>query len=143
MKREKGRPQITLEDLPENWDKTILKMSKDGASIVELAVTLEISRDTFYALTERDQYFFDTVKKCKELCEAWWVKKGRTELDNKDFSYTGWYMNMKNRFKWSDKQEVKAEVENTNTNVEIDYSQLDAETLKNLIKQLGPNKGSE
>jgi hypothetical protein len=105
-----GRPLITLKDLPENWEKDILELAKKGGSIVEIAVLLEISRDTFYALSERDEYFSDTVKKCKQLSEAWWVKKGRTELDNKDFSFTGWYMNMKNRFGWADKVEQKTDI---------------------------------
>ena len=108
-KKKVGRPRIELKDLPKGWKETIIKLSSQGASIVELAVELEISRDTFYALSDREPEFFDTVKRCKELCEAWWIKKGRTELDNKDFSYTGWYMNMKNRFNWADKQENKNE----------------------------------
>lgn len=105
----RGRPLITLNDLPSNWEEDILKLSSQGGSIVEIAVLLDISRNTLTALTERDEYFLNTIKKCKRYCEAWWVKKGRTELDNKDFSYTGWYMNMKNRFKWTDRQETTLE----------------------------------
>lgn len=110
MSRSIGRPRIELDDLPNGWEQTMLDMSSDGASIVELAVELGISRDTFYNISEREPRFSDTVKKCKELCEAWWVRNGRTNLNNKDFSYTGWYMNMKNRFNWTDKQETKSEV---------------------------------
>ncbi len=118
---ERGRPQIKLEDLPEGWEESIIKLSKQGASIVELAVELDISRNTLYALSERDEYFLNTIKRCKRYCEAWWLGKGRTELDNKDFSYTGWYMNMKNRFGWADKQENKNE--NTNTGeIKINYN---------------------
>ena len=106
----KGRPPITLNDLPENWERDILNLAKIGGSIVEIAVLLDISRNTLTALTERDEYFLNTIKKCKRLCEAWWVEKGRTELDNKDFSYTGWYMNMKNRFGWADKVEQKTDI---------------------------------
>ena len=100
-----GRPPITTNDLPENWERDITNLSRIGGSIVEIAVLLDISRNTLTAMTERDPNFLNTIKKCKRLCEAWWVEKGRTELDNKDFSYTGWYMNMKNRFGWADKIE--------------------------------------
>ena len=89
-----GRPLITVNDLPKKWKENMLSESAEGASIIELSVDLEISRDTFYALSERDDDFSDTVKKCKTLSEAWWVRKGRKNLDNKEFSYTGWYMNI-------------------------------------------------
>tara|TARA_Y100000004_G_scaffold5937_1_gene6870 strand:+ start:1528 stop:1905 length:378 start_codon:yes stop_codon:yes gene_type:complete len=118
---DRGRPLKKLEDLPEGWENIIINLSKEGASIVELAVALDISRQTLYNLSERDEYFLDTIKKCKRYCEAWWLSKGRTELDNKDFSYTGWYMNMKNRFGWADKQENKNE--NTHTGeIKINYN---------------------
>ena len=136
----KGRPEIGIKDLPDNWEESIIRLSSEGASIVELAVELDICRNTFYALTERDEHFMNTVKKCKQLCEAWWKRKGRTELDNKDFSYTGWYMNMKNRFNWADKQEIKEESKVETT---IDYSKLDGGTIKNIIEQLKSNKASE
>lgn len=118
---DKGRPLKKLEDLPEGWENIIINLSKEGASIVELAVALDISRQTLYNLSERDEHFLDTIKKCKRYCEAWWLSKGRTELDNKDFSYTGWYMNMKNRFGWADKQENKND--NTHTGeIKINYN---------------------
>jgi len=118
---DRGRPLKKLEDLPEGWENIIINLSKEGASIVELAVALDISRQTLYNLSERDEHFLDTIKKCKRYCEAWWLSKGRTELDNKDFSYTGWYMNMKNRFGWADKQENKNE--NTHTGeIKINYN---------------------
>ena len=101
-----GRPKIELSDLPQGWELTILSLSEEGASIIELAVELDISRDTFYELAKREELFSDTIKRCKDLSEAWWTRKGRKNLENKDFNYTGWYMNMKNRFNWADKQEV-------------------------------------
>lgn len=84
----------------------MLELAKEGASIIELSVALNISRDTFYEISKRDNEFADTVKICKELSEAWWEKSGRTNLMNKEFNYTGWYMNMKNRFGWKDRQDV-------------------------------------
>ena len=102
----RGRPLLQLEDLPKGWEDSIISMSKEGASIVEIAIELDISRTTLAAMTERDEYFLNTIKRCKRYCEGWWLKKGRTELENRDFSSTLWYMNMKNRFGWTDKQQT-------------------------------------
>ena len=111
-KKSVGRPQIQLSDLPKGWKDQIIQLSKKGASIIELSVCLEISRDTFYALSEREPEFSDTVKMCKEYSEAWWHERGRKNLTNPAFSFTGWYMNMKNRFGWKDKQEISGDQQN-------------------------------
>jgi len=104
-----GRPLITLKDLPEGWEDEILNLSRIGGSIVEIAVLLDISRKSLYNLLDRDDNFLHTINKCKRLCEAWWVKQGRVQLENKDFSSSLYYMNMKNRFGWKDKTETKVE----------------------------------
>lgn len=105
---------------PAMCDKVIELMSQ-GASKVEVCAELGISRETLYDWcdTESPRFnkgFSDTVKKGQELSEAWWEREGRTSLRDKDFSYTGWYMNMKNRFKWADNQN------NTNTNTNTNYN---------------------
>lgn len=104
-----GRPPITTKDLPDDWKESVTILAKEGASIVELSAELGISRDTFYRLSKDDQEFADTVKRCKELSEVWWERQGRTALRDKEFSYVGWYMNMKNRFGWRDKHEFSGD----------------------------------
>ena len=137
MTNKVGRPKIELTDLRKDWKESIIELSKQGASIVELSVLLDISRDTFYALSDREPEFSDTVKKCKQYCEAWWLSKGRTELENKEFSYTGWYMNMKNRFGWADKKEIKEEVKKEVTTFNIDNLSLDElEQLERINEKL-------
>ena len=40
----RGRPLLQLEDLPKGWEDSIISMSKEGASIVEIAVELDIAK---------------------------------------------------------------------------------------------------
>jgi hypothetical protein len=101
-----GRPAITTKDLPKAWKDIILTNMAGGASLVEVACLLLISRETLYQICKRDQVFSDTIKRGEQLSEAWWSRTGRENLQNREFSATLWYMNMKNRFGWKDKSEI-------------------------------------
>jgi len=68
--------------------------------------SLDISKDTYYRWKEENKDFSDAIKRGIGLSRAWWEKEGRISLRDREFNYTGWYMNMKNRFKWADKQDV-------------------------------------
>lgn len=90
---------------------TVVELMKEGASIVEVSAELGIHRDTFYEwINEKGDYYQSefalAVSEGKALSQAWWEKNGRINLENPRFNYTGWYMNMKNRFGWADKKEV-------------------------------------
>lgn len=90
---------------------TVISLMSEGASKIEVCAEIGITSETLYdwcnPKSERfNQQFSDSIKKGVQLSSAWWERKGRTNLENRDFSYTGWYMNMKNRFGWADKQEV-------------------------------------
>ena len=101
-----ARPKKTLTDLPKKWKNTILKMKKDGASDVEVRVALDISQELWERFIKEIDEFSITIKKGKDLCEAWWLAHGRKQLENKQFNMVLWYMNMKNRFGWRDKTET-------------------------------------
>ncbi len=102
-----GRPKITLNDLPKGWAEKCIELGKEGASDVEMRVeALDcICHETWTRLLEEEPLFSETIKKARLYCNQWWEKKGRINLENNTFSYTGWYMNMKNRFGWRDKNE--------------------------------------
>ena len=63
----KGRPRIELKDLPDKWEESIINLAKKGGSIVEIAVELDISRGSLYALMRRSEFLCNIVNKCKEL----------------------------------------------------------------------------
>jgi DNA-binding XRE family transcriptional regulator len=111
-----GRPSIYTDDMPQR----VIDLMAEGASITEVAAELGVSKDTLYRWEKDDtkQAFSDAIKRGRELSEAWWTGLGRLELYNGKFNHVLWYMNMKNRFGWSDKVEQKDTSEKPNWIVE-------------------------
>lgn len=105
-----ARPLETIESLPEQWYNDILDLYKEGASDVEVKALIyqwrgSFSNDLWERWFKEEPQFSETIKTGRLLSEAWWNKLGRVNLKDKDFSYTGWYMQMKNRFGWTDRND--------------------------------------
>ena len=120
-----GRPKELFKPWA-GWQDDILSLYSEGGSDVEIrAMMLEkMKRKSFhFDLWDRwlkeEAQFSETIKMGKLLSEAWWMREGREGLkkdsmqETVKLNYTGWYMNMKNRFGWSDKPDVKEEEKST------------------------------
>ena len=101
-----GRPKKDLSELPKDWYTQVLSEMQQGASLEEIKTLLNISNDLHTRWMKDEEEYSETIKRGIELSKAWWMKQGRANLQNKDFSATLWYMNMKNRFGWKDKSET-------------------------------------
>ena len=115
MVKKAGRPKEDLSTLPDNWGDVVLDLYRRGASDVEVkALVYEwrgaFSNDLWERWMKEEALFSETIKRGRMLSEAWWMKQGREALKDKEFSYTGWYMNMKNRFNWTDRQSTDSKV---------------------------------
>jgi hypothetical protein len=134
-----GRPKDDLRTLPDKWYINVLELYSEGASDVEIKALLyswrnSFSNDLWDRWMKEEQEFSETIKTGRMLSEGWWARNGRTNLTNKDFNYTGWYMNMKNRFGWADSQKV----DHTTNGKEINQP-LSIEQAKKLADELDNN----
>lgn len=112
-----ARPKKEISELPDQWYNDILELYTEGGSDVEIKALIyswlgSFSNDLWDRWLIEEPQFSETIKTGRLLSEAWWHKKGRKNLSQKDFNYTGWYMQMKNRFGWADRSV------NTNTNTD-------------------------
>lgn len=97
LKRPEGRP---TKYRPEFCELVVKKM-KQGAAIKELPYYLDCCLDTINEWRRVHPEFSLAIKKGEELSEAVWMVKGRRGLRDKQFNYVGWFMNMRNRFRWT------------------------------------------
>ena len=109
-----GRPKEGLETLPDGWRDKILNLYSEGASDVEIKELIwgwrrRFSNDLWDRWMEEEPIFSETIKRGRKKSQVWWERNGRENLENKNFSYTGWFMQVKNRFPrdWRDKKEVE------------------------------------
>lgn len=122
-----GRPEITLNDLPLDWQDIMLQCYEQGGTDVECRQLLPtkqnpkgISVNTFYRLMEDYPDFLKTVKKGKELSYAWWIGAGRTGMNRgKDFNATTYIFMMKNMFGWDKPKEDDRNAVNYNITLKL------------------------
>ena len=125
-----ARPLSTL-DLPGGWQEGILSLYEEGGSDAEVKGLIyrmrgSFSNDLWDRWLNDEPEFSETIKMGRLLSEQWWHQQGRTNLKVQAFNYTGWYMQMKNRFGWADKQETSTKTEATITwKEERTYQQKD------------------
>ena len=110
-KKKRGPKKKDIKDFPEDWKVQIIEMYSEGASDKEIKALIHKWRGTFSNdLWDRwlleETTLSETIKRGRILSEAWWENKGRVSLEKPNFNSTLWYMNMRNRFGWADKQNV-------------------------------------
>jgi hypothetical protein len=106
-----GRPQSDLTSLPGDWVDQIITMYSNGASDAEVKATIymwrgSFSNDLWDRWLKEEEEFSEVIKMGRIIAEAWYTKLGREQLVNSFFPFAGWYMQMKNRFGWKDRQDV-------------------------------------
>lgn len=98
-----GRP--SLYD-PSYCDK-VIELGKQGASVVEMAVEIGVSRNTLETLwPAAHPEFLEALTHARECSQAWWEKAGRVGMVENNISAPIWSRSMAARFP-KDWREVK------------------------------------
>lgn len=117
---ERGRPLKfkSVEELQDKIDKyfTMCDDKDKPYTISGLAVALDTSRQTLINYEDKEQYF-DTIKRAKQKIEAY-----AEELLCKGGNAAGVIFSLKNNYKWVDKQEIQADV-NQDVTITIDIEE--------------------
>lgn len=125
----------------------LIEHMEAGLSFESFAGTLNVSKQTIYDWEKEHPAFLDAKEIAFEKSRLFWEKLGIEHIVNKSDSYgegqsqsrsinaSVYIFNMKNRFKWRDKQpdEVDVVVNNTNTLSDAD---LDAK-IEDKMRKLG------
>ena len=114
-KKRRGRPTSYK---PE-YCQMIMDHMYDGGSVIEFAREIKVAVSSIYVWAEKNEEFSDALKKGKDFSKGWWMSKGREALHVKGFNHGLWYMNMKNRFGWTDNQNIEHSVNPDKNSIEI------------------------
>lgn len=114
-KNKGGRPKLTLEDLPKNWQDKFAEMYAEGASHAEVRGWLARKMGT-YSIGTWERFkkdcpeFLEAIQLGLVYSHAWWAAQGRKGVwGGKDFNANGYRFQVMNRFPdhYRDKQTVE------------------------------------
>jgi hypothetical protein len=98
---------------PEYHPKAVMQAMAKGCSKQELILEVGIYPAQMYEWERKYPEFKNAVIIGEQFCRAWWEKKGRVNIDNREFNNNLYLAHMQNRFGWSRK--VEKTVEETKT----------------------------
>ena len=104
-----------------------IELSKKGKSLTQIAARFDVHRDTLYEWGRKHPEFSDAMKKGRILMENWYSELGQAaltgQLVNGKPVHLGFYVWLtKNICHWSDRSEVKQEVDSTSKSEVVIYS---------------------
>lgn len=97
----------------------LIEFAKTGKSYEAFAGFLGVSKQTIYDWEKRHPEFLDAKRQFRALSQQWWEEQGIeglwdvTEYEDgkpvakKKINQAIWIFNMKNRFGWTDKDQVE------------------------------------
>jgi hypothetical protein len=99
------REAMSSSNLPD-WVTRVRELYDEGATDVEVIKELKWSEKQFSEYYTTSEGFKALVDFGRLSSKAWWMQKGRKNLENRSFNTPLYALHMKNRFGWAEKQET-------------------------------------
>lgn len=127
LKRPRPRGRPSLYD-PAYCDRA-LELAAEGCGKAEIAAALGVSAKTLTAWAKAHEDFKEAMARAKDIEYAWWLSAGRKGQFMRNWSASGWALQMRNRFgkRFRDKGAGAIESEQR--------AELDAEALREEIER--------
>ena len=132
-----GRPTKYKQEYCEK----LIQHMAEGYSFESFAGVVEVNVDTLHEWAKVHEEFSDSKKIAFAKCQMFWERIGITNILNiseslgpgmsssKSLNASAWIFNMKNRFKWRDKQPDETEVVVNNVNT-MSEAEIDSKINK-------------
>lgn len=100
--------------------KTVIEYGRDGRSKAQIAARLDVCRNTLDNWAGVHPEFLSALTRARDLAQAWFEDKGQEGLVMPGFNASLWAKQVSCRFRddYTDKTEVKADVNATVTTIE-------------------------
>jgi len=85
-----------------------IQMSREGSSEVEIAAQFEVSVDTLRKWAEKYESFNTAYEVGQAMHEAWWIREGKSNLNERSFNTSLFKFLTMNKVGYSDKIEQKS-----------------------------------
>lgn len=100
---------MSSSNLPD-WVNKVRELYDEGATDVEVMKELKWTEKKFSEYYTTSGGFKALVDFGRLSAKAWWMQKGRKNLENRSFNTPLYAIYMKNNFGWSEKQETTGSV---------------------------------
>lgn len=124
-----------FEDLPKDWEETLLRIATEGGMNVHFQQALGISKRTWDKWMKELPEFQEVIEEAKKLSEVWWVNQAMSAFEgqrSKMFNQHLWSFIVKNRFPYHWKE--RTEVDVTTNGKDVAATPIQIEIIKSQDK---------
>lgn len=108
MKHAGGRPT----DYRPEYCQMLIDHMKQGNSFESFGAVADCAESTLYVWRDANPEFSEAYKRGSAYSRKFWEDLGIVgTVEGKNFNATTWIFNMKNRFKWTDRQDITTDGE--------------------------------